>query len=154
MTGFLHEYEATMAMIKSINAPLKLVIAGNHDISLDGEYYARKGRQMHSLKEHDSTVVPRAREMWTGEEAKKAGVRYLDEGCYTFVLRNGARLRVSAVRVLAVFFVIKNGADSTLHRSMLHSTSQRSATGPSPTLEIRTDTIPQTSARRMPNRLP
>jgi predicted MPP superfamily phosphohydrolase len=34
MMGLLHEYEKTLDMLESIDADLKLVIAGNHDISL------------------------------------------------------------------------------------------------------------------------
>ncbi len=34
MVGLLHEYETTMALLEGIDADLKLVIAGNHDISL------------------------------------------------------------------------------------------------------------------------
>lgn len=34
MVGLLNEYEKTLDMLESIDAELKLVIAGNHDISL------------------------------------------------------------------------------------------------------------------------
>ena len=34
MIGHLHEYEKALAMLESIEAELKLVVAGNHDISL------------------------------------------------------------------------------------------------------------------------
>jgi hypothetical protein len=37
MLGLLHEYEKTLDMLESIDAGLKLIIAGNHDISLVGE---------------------------------------------------------------------------------------------------------------------
>lgn len=39
MLGHLHEYEKTLDMLESIDADLKLVIAGNHDISLVCEHY-------------------------------------------------------------------------------------------------------------------
>lgn len=96
MIGNLHEYEQTLDMLQSIDADLKLVIAGNHDISLDEEYYARKGKYMHWENGHDEDMPRKAREMWTGERAKRAGVTYLEEGTYTFVLKNGAKLRVYA----------------------------------------------------------
>lgn len=95
MIGLLKEYEQTLDMLEKIDAGLKLVIAGNHDISLDPEYYARKGEQMHR-REHLESLPARARELWTGERAKKAGVTYLDEGVHTFRLDNGANLRVYA----------------------------------------------------------
>jgi hypothetical protein len=94
MVGRMHEYEATLEMLKGIDAPLKLVIAGNHDISLDHRYYARKGQYMQRLNAPDEDMPRRARELWTGERARAAGVTYLDEGTYSFVLSNGAKLRV------------------------------------------------------------
>jgi hypothetical protein len=94
MVGLMEEYVATLEMLKGIDASLKLVIAGNHDISLDGEYYARKGQYMQRLRDADHDMPRRAKELWTGEAARQAGVTYLDEGTYAFTLRNGALLRV------------------------------------------------------------
>lgn len=94
MVGHLDEYEKTMAMLESVDAELKLVIAGNHDISLDEVYYERMGRRMQG-RWWDEALPRKAREMWTGQRAKEAGVTYLEEGSYTFLLKNGARLRVS-----------------------------------------------------------
>ena len=70
------------------------MIAGNHDISLDERYYSLKGQYMQRLKEPDNELVDKAKELWTGEKARRAGVTYLEEGTYSFVLKNGARLRV------------------------------------------------------------
>jgi predicted phosphodiesterase len=39
IVGLTHVYEKTLQMLQGINAELKLVIGGNHDISLDDEYY-------------------------------------------------------------------------------------------------------------------
>ncbi|PSN61297.1 ser/Thr protein phosphatase family protein [Corynespora cassiicola Philippines] len=96
MVGRYSEYEATLEMLASIDADLKLVIAGNHDISLDEAYYRRKGQSMQRLNQADESLPARARELWTGELAKAAGVTFLDEGTYSFVLKNGAKLRVYA----------------------------------------------------------
>ena len=95
MLGHLDEYERTLDMLQTIDAGLKLVIAGNHDISLDEQYYKRMGRHMQG-KRYDADLPSKARELWMGERARKAGVTYLDEGSHDFVLRNGARLRVYA----------------------------------------------------------
>lgn len=94
MIGLLHEYEKTLDMLGSIDAELKLVIAGNHDISLDNEYYQRKGPYMHRSHGFDEEMPAKAKNMWTGDRARRAGVTYLEEGAHTFVLRNGAQLRV------------------------------------------------------------
>ncbi|CAA9960265.1 Ser/Thr protein phosphatase family protein [Pyrenophora teres f. maculata] len=95
MIGHLHEYETTLNMLESIDAGLKLVIAGNHDITLDEEYYVRKGPHMHRSG-YDRDLPAKARNMWTGERAKRVGVTYLDEGTHQFTLQNGANLRVYA----------------------------------------------------------
>lgn len=95
MVGLLDEYERTLDMLESIDADLKLVIAGNHDISLDETYYNRKGAYMQG-KRHEADMPRKAREMWTGPRAQKAGVTYLDEGTHIFILKNGARLGVYA----------------------------------------------------------
>jgi predicted phosphodiesterase len=94
MVGYLHEYEKTLDMLESIEADLKLVIAGNHDISLDEDYYARKGQFVHRWNGYDVDMPRKAKEMWMGERARKAGVTYLEEGTYSFTLKNGATLRV------------------------------------------------------------
>jgi predicted phosphodiesterase len=94
MVGHLNEYEKTLDMLSSIEADLKLVIAGNHDITLDEAYYARKGPNMHFGDGYDADLPKKALAMWTGERAKKAGVIYLTEGTHTFKLPNGANLRV------------------------------------------------------------
>lgn len=98
MIGHLHEYEKTLDMLGSIEADLKLVIAGNHDITLDEAYYARKGQHMHrgTRAGHDPDLPTKAKEMWVGERAKAAGVTYLNEGTYNFTLKNGAKLRIYA----------------------------------------------------------
>jgi predicted phosphodiesterase len=94
MIGHLEEYEKTLNMLESVEADLKLVIAGNHDISLDEQYYARKGQYMHRSSGYDKELPAQAKNMWMGERAKRAGVTYLEEGTYSFRLKNGANLRV------------------------------------------------------------
>ena len=90
--GKISEYESMVEMIKNHPAELKLVIAGNHDITLDPPYYHNYyGKQKH--RGEDLEVV---REMWTGEEAKKHGLVYLEEGTNTFQLTNGAKFTVCA----------------------------------------------------------
>lgn len=102
MMGYMHEYDAALDMLGRIDAPLKLVIAGNHDLSLDDDFYLRQsrgtakwtnGERMH-LKNYDPDMPLQARELWAGEKAKAKGVTFLDEGTHEFTLQNGARLKV------------------------------------------------------------
>ncbi|OAA46996.1 ser/Thr protein phosphatase family protein [Metarhizium rileyi] len=76
------EYEATFSMLRSLDAPLKLVIAGNHDLLLDAAF---------SSDEEASQAVERI-----VRDARADGVRYLSEGTHEFTLENGARLKVYA----------------------------------------------------------
>lgn len=90
--GYINEYEATAKMIATAQAELKIVIAGNHDVTLDNEYYELTGKKrFHRNIGEDLDAV---RDTWTGEEAKKAGIVYLEEGISTFTLRNGAKFTI------------------------------------------------------------
>ena len=81
-------------MLAEAPAELKLVIAGNHDITLDREYYARMGKKMHADEVLDEKGLEEVKEMWMGEETRKAGVYYLEEGMSSHTLANGARFTV------------------------------------------------------------
>lgn len=89
MTGLLPEYHTTLDTLKAIDAPLKLVIAGNHDRTLDQTW-------METHEHVQRNEFAEAREMWVGEggRARKEGVTFLDEGVHHFELENGARLSV------------------------------------------------------------
>jgi predicted phosphodiesterase len=86
--GGLEEYKECIKMLGSIDAELKLVIAGNHDLTLDGQYWAshakthEKGQHMEALK------------MWSGKEARDAGITYLEEGLRTYKLKNGSKFTI------------------------------------------------------------
>ena len=81
------EYEETFAMLRAIRAPLKLAIAGNHDVTLDEDYW------VNSWGGPQEDIAPVRKII---EDAKEDGVHYLTEGVYEFNLDNGARLRVYA----------------------------------------------------------
>ncbi|KAI4278739.1 MAG: hypothetical protein LQ337_000783 [Flavoplaca oasis] len=90
--GYINEYEPMVELLSEADAELKIVIAGNHDVTLDVPYYEKIGRRkFHRNIGEDLNVV---KELWTGEKAKKAGIAYLEEGVRTFTLRNGARFTV------------------------------------------------------------
>lgn len=90
--GYINEYEATIAMLAGVEAELKIVIAGNHDVTLDEEYYNTTGKKrFHRNMGEDLDVV---KDMWKGEQAREAGIVYLEEGIRTFTLSNGAKFTV------------------------------------------------------------
>lgn len=90
--GYINEYETMIDMLSKADAELKLVIAGNHDITLDEEYYASTGmKRFHRNIGENLEIV---RDLWTGERARNAGIVYLEEGIKPFTLSNGARFTV------------------------------------------------------------
>lgn len=88
--GTLEELEVIADMLKAAPAEFKIVIAGNHDYSLDYEYYSGYQHRRHNRREG----TDKARELLCGEEAVSAGIRYMEEDTQTFKLKNGARLTV------------------------------------------------------------
>ncbi|KHN96496.1 ser/Thr protein phosphatase family protein [Metarhizium album ARSEF 1941] len=74
------EYETTFSVLRSLDAPLKLVIAGNHDLSLDPACDSPESRAVRAV----------------ARDAQRDGVEYLTEGTYDFALENGASVSVYA----------------------------------------------------------
>lgn len=95
----LNEYRKTIAMLKRIDASLKLVIAGNHDFTLDIPAFERKVSE--AVPALDSNLVAEfdgtrgdARRLF--DEASDEAIVLLDEGSHNFTLQNGALLTVYA----------------------------------------------------------
>jgi len=86
--GKLFSHGIVMKQLATIDAELKLVIAGNHDVSLDRDEWVRLGG---APVMHDAAVG-----VWTGDVAKAAGIEYLEEGTHTFTLKSGATFTVYA----------------------------------------------------------
>ncbi|KAH8590105.1 ser/Thr protein phosphatase family protein-like protein [Bisporella sp. PMI_857] len=89
--GELNSLRESVKMMGTIEAELKLVIAGNHDISLD-----KICRVENMSEEEYSEYHEAAFEIMTGPLAKEAGVTYLEEGTHTFTLNNSAKFTVYA----------------------------------------------------------
>lgn len=115
------EYQTTFDVMRSIDAPLKLVIPGNHDCSMDVEFWEKDVRApsslSHSYRVDDAHLEkPKlARRSYLPEDmmarllrqphetyevveqARQDGIHVLtEEGTYHFVLTNGAQLTVYA----------------------------------------------------------
>lgn len=95
----LDEFQVSLNMMLGIQAPLKLIIAGNHDFSLDTPVLANKLADNTTAEDADLVKCTygdfgEARAMFESDAAKAAGVVFLDEGNYTFDLANGASLSV------------------------------------------------------------
>lgn len=97
----LEEIKTSLNMMLEIDAPLKLIIAGNHDFSMDIPTF--RDKLADNTTTEDSALVRNtygdfgeARAMFETEAAKAAGIVFLDEGNYKFCLANGASLSVYA----------------------------------------------------------
>lgn len=78
-------YKIAMEMLGAIDAELKVVIAGNHNLDLDKPYW-----NTHLSGDDRPEDHARAIRVMTGQVAAKNGVTYLEEGTYRFQLTDGA----------------------------------------------------------------
>ncbi|KAK2050155.1 Metallo-dependent phosphatase [Colletotrichum somersetense] len=97
----LEEYRNLIKDLSSVKAPLKLVVPGNHDFTLDIPRFKRRAVEVqHGNPEVKKKYTEKygnpgdARGLF--EEARDAGIVLLEEGTYVFKLANGARLKVYA----------------------------------------------------------
>lgn len=97
----LDEFRAGISQMEMIHAPLKLIIAGNHDFALDIPIFRQKISEASRLQALEDELVKKeygdygaARELM--DEAKDKGIIFLDEGSHQFSLQNGAHLTVYA----------------------------------------------------------
>lgn len=77
--------------LSHIKAELKLVIAGNHEISLDQGYYVSAGGSAADVEAAKGLVSPDSSSM-----ASKSGVTFLSEGTHNFMLSSGAAFDIYA----------------------------------------------------------
>lgn len=82
----MHALHKGMYMLSTFETELRLLIAGNHETSLDRDFCVREGG---SLDQHET-----ARSLMIGDMASSYGVTLLDEGTHAFRLRSGARFSI------------------------------------------------------------
>ena len=95
----LTEFRAMIQLLKNLNAPVKLVIAGNHDFALDIPAYNRRVAEVDSPLAPELVAKEYGRPGEAGrlfENATHDGIVFLDEGTHHFMLKNGALLTVFA----------------------------------------------------------
>ncbi|KAL4995925.1 Metallo-dependent phosphatase-like protein [Aspergillus recurvatus] len=124
--GLASEHKAMLELLKSHPAEIKIVIAGNHDITLDEEYYNRVGWLRHRYRDargldhltalpSSPTGAPRntteeaqgsgsalespssIKALYTDPSAINAGIRYMEEEIRTFTVPStGSKFTVYA----------------------------------------------------------
>jgi hypothetical protein len=95
----LEEFQTAIRLLKDIDAPLKLAIAGNHDFTMDLPAFEKKVSKATppldpELVKKEYGVPGEVRKLF--EDAQDAGIVFLDEGTHRFVLATKARLTVYA----------------------------------------------------------
>jgi len=87
--GGLPAFCRAIENIKSIDAELKLVIAGNHDLELDEKW-------VRDNMEDEDDLEGSAKAIAFFKAQKKHGVHYLEEGTHSFTLNHGAKITIYA----------------------------------------------------------
>ncbi len=90
--GGVSSFKKALKMFGGIDAELKLVIAGNHDLELDKLYWevlCNEDGALEDPKDHDLAV-----RTMIGSLADDAGVSFLNEGTHTFTLKSGAKFTI------------------------------------------------------------
>ncbi|KAK4187478.1 ser/Thr protein phosphatase [Podospora australis] len=99
----LHEFQTTLALLKTLPSPIKLVIAGNHDFTLDEPVFRAKasdatlrGGVSPDLLKKTYGDFGEAKALFTSDDAHNAGIILLEEGTHCISLPNGATIKVFA----------------------------------------------------------
>lgn len=93
------EFRTTLALLRQLPAPLKLVIPGNHDLTLDEPTFRQRRAEAAQIIEPELVVKnfgPPGEPRQLFERAKVAGIVSLEEGNHVFPSADGALLRVYA----------------------------------------------------------
>lgn len=96
----LVEFQRSVKLLGNIQAPLQLVIAGNHGFTLDPPMVKKKLAEAQLPLDDPAVRIEYgspggAHELFT-TVSHEGGVKYLDEGTHEFTLQNGAKLTVYA----------------------------------------------------------
>lgn len=94
LSGTYEEHGQALELLTKVNAELKIVVPGNHDMTLHREYC--KGTPNGWCPRYDDDALHEIEEMYTGKDAQAAGIRYMVEGVKAFTLKNGAVFTVYA----------------------------------------------------------
>ncbi|EIM88622.1 Metallo-dependent phosphatase [Stereum hirsutum FP-91666 SS1] len=86
-TGRFVGAKQTADWLCSLSHPIKIVIAGNHDLTLHRDWYPKNFDRWH----RDQEPVDEIHSLFVGKEAKKAGLVYLEDESHEFQVHEGGR---------------------------------------------------------------
>ncbi|KAL4942753.1 hypothetical protein BDV06DRAFT_221857 [Aspergillus oleicola] len=97
----IDEFKSAIKLLRSLKASIKLVIAGNHDFTLDIPMFKREVAEVipplaPDLVRRENGDYEDARTLFDDPETKASGIFLLDEGTHQFALPNNALLKVYA----------------------------------------------------------
>lgn len=104
MKGTIDEHHKALELIWAVDAELKIIIPGNHDLSLDREWYHKNRSRGSSRAIYPDDTLDQIEAMYTGQDAVNDGIIYMVEGGREFTLRNGAKFTVYASAYQPEFF--------------------------------------------------
>lgn len=87
--GTPQSISSALQNLSKVDARLKLVIAGNHEVSLDRQYWLSHGGPEDDVKRAHALVA-------SNGEASQYGTNFLSEGTHTFNLPCGATFKIYA----------------------------------------------------------
>ena len=90
--GGVSSFKRALEMLGSMDAEIKLVIAGNHDLELDQQYWEAQRDEDGTLEDPEDHEI--AVKTMTGPLAIEAGVLFLNEGTHSFTLKSGAKFKI------------------------------------------------------------
>jgi len=129
MNGRVEQHRKALDLIVSVDAEVKIVIPGNHDLTLDREYYAQ-WPILHSRGEpYSSETLDEIYELYTGPQARQAGIYYVVEGVADFTLKSGAKFTVYASAYQPEFYNWAFGYPRSQDRYNYSPTSSAYLTG-------------------------
>jgi predicted MPP superfamily phosphohydrolase len=89
--GSPESIEKALQALGNIKAELKLMIAGNHEISMDKDYYLGEGGLPEDVEKTQKLFSPTSPSV-----ASKSGMTFLEEGTHSFTLSSGAYFTIYA----------------------------------------------------------
>ncbi|KAF9044976.1 Metallo-dependent phosphatase-like protein, partial [Panaeolus papilionaceus] len=88
-TGSLKDWEKTLEWLCAAECGVKIIIAGNHDVTLDEEWYDMNWTRFHKgIGRQDRTKIL---SLLTSPRAKAAGLVYLQDESFKFKVRPGGK---------------------------------------------------------------
>ncbi|KAG9029675.1 hypothetical protein FRB95_005016 [Tulasnella sp. JGI-2019a] len=86
--GKVRDFIATTEWLRDLPHRTKIIIAGNHDLTLHKEWYAREGYNFHPFGPQNVDTVS---ELVKGSASKDARIVYLEDEVYEFQAKEGGR---------------------------------------------------------------